>query len=594
VAAAALAALAVILGVTGPHLAHLYASPRGHWQDGQMMDSRRSRRRNGVSLTLIAGGNQPDSGQPEDGQPEDGQPEDGRPDSGQPDGAGRHADAKPDLGIVSSEGTADPDAVSLADIRELMEALGAPSEMLETVEGARDLDDAFEQLTAAGLIPEPQDMLDGVIDSFGSLLEPGCDGLSAELVGVEFLGLMRKLAPTEADMMALLVAMVREASDQCTPAALAMVRVLAAVGPADLRRELEEAAGQLIDAGVIDPPWLTGLGAPKPGTAFGYGDPLCEEETIAVTFSYGRKRHAIAVLIDHGLGGGVKDCFFTSEPNLLRSGYMDAAREAGLEFREYQPSEARAILEQALGHPTCPEVPVQAMNVDMYLGLLRSRVRLLPVANALGQPTTRASRPGAPGRRPPRATDSQTIHRLKITLRGSKPPIWRRLDVPSGMTLQRLHATIQQAFDWMGDHCWVFSTPAGEYGVRDPYAGHYSAEHKKLSAVAPLPGNRIIYTYDFGDDWEHIITVEEVLAAEPGRSYPRCVTGRRACPPDNCGGIGGYANLLEILADPSHAEHEDRLEWLGLGSADEFDPAEFDITRVNEALAPLARVVRKR
>jgi Plasmid pRiA4b ORF-3-like protein len=573
-----------------------------------MTDSRRSRRRHGVSLTLIAGGNQPgggrpggnrpgggqqDGGQADGGEPEDGRPGGGQPGGGQPGGAGRHGGATQALSIASSGGVADSDDMSLADIRELMEALGAPPEMLEAVEGATDLDDVYEQLTASGLIPEPQDMLDGVIDSFGSLLEPGCDGLSAELAGVEFLALMRKLAPTGAHMTALLVAMVREASEQCTPAALAMVRVLDAVGPAELRRELEEAAGRLIDAGVFDPPWLARLGAPKPGTAFGYGDPLCEQEAIAVTFSYGRKRHAVAVLIDHGRGGGVKDCFFTSEPNMLRSGYRDAARDAGLEFREYQPSEARAILEQALGRPTVPEVPVQAMNVDMHLGLLRSRVGLLPAAGALGQPAARASRPRSPGQ-PPRAADRQTIHRLKITLGGSKPPIWRRLDVPSGITLQRLHVAIQRAFGWMGDHCWMFSTPAGDYGVRDPYAGHYSAEHKKLSAVAPMTGSRITYTYDFGDDWKHIITVEEVLPAEPGRAYPRCVTGRRACPPEGCGGMGEYANLLDILADPSHAEHEERLQRLGLRSADEFDPAEFDPVSVNEALAPLASVVRKR
>ncbi|HEY5987621.1 MAG TPA: hypothetical protein VIV12_14790, partial [Streptosporangiaceae bacterium] len=432
-----------------------------------MADLRRSKRRPGVSLTLIAGGNQPDSGHSDRG----------HSDRGQPGRAGWRADANQALGIVRSEGAADgPDAESLADVRELMEALGAPSEMLETVEGARSLDDAVAQLTASGLIPEPQDMLDGMIDSFGSLLEPGCDALSAELTGVEFLGLMHKLAPTDADMMELLVVMVREASDLGTPAALAMVRVLAAVGPAGLWGELEEAAGQLVAAGVADPPWLTGLGAPKPGTAFGYGDPLGEQETISVTFSYGRKRHGVGVLIDHGLGGGVKDCAFTTEPNLIRSAYRDAAREAGLEFCEYKLAEARAVLERALARPPCPEAPPQAVNVDMYLGLLRSRVALLPVAEALAQPTTR---PGGPGRQP-KAAGNQTIHRLKITLRGSKPPIWRRLEVPSGITLHRLHVIIQQAFECMDQHCWMFSTPAGEYGVRDPYAGHYSAQHKKL------------------------------------------------------------------------------------------------------------------
>ena len=566
-----------------------------------MADSRRPRRRNGTPLTLIAGGRQPGTGHPDGAQPGSGPPAtDPRA------GAGWRTGAHPLEGVSSDVAADEPDLISLAGVRELMEALGAPSEMLETVDGASDLDDAFEQLTASGLIPEPQDMLDGVIDSFGSLLEPGCDPLSAELAGAEFLGLMRKLAPTDADMLELLVVMVREAAGRGTPAALAMVRVVAAGGPAELRSELDKAAGQLLAAGVTDPAWVTGLGAPKPGPAFGYGDPLSEQESIAITFAYGRMRHGIVVLIDHALGGGVKDCFFSGEPNRIRSSYRSAAREAGLEFREYQPAEARAILERALSESPCPAEPDQAMDIDLYLGLLRSRVALLPAGGTHSRPdagvlpgmpallrtNAQPGRSGTAGQRP-KAAATQSVHRLKITLRGSKPPIWRRLEVPSGIALQRLHATIQQAFGWLDCHLWVFSTPAGEYGVRDPELGHHSAQQKKLSAVAPLPGDRVTYVYDFGDDWEHLIAVEAVLPAEPGVAYPRCITGRRACPPEDCGGIWGYEDLLVILADPGHEEHTSRLEWLGLESAADFDPAGFDVAAVNDALKPLARVLRK-
>jgi hypothetical protein len=98
------------------------------------------------------------------------------------------------------------------------------------------------------------------------------------------------------------------------------------------------------------------------------------------------------------------------------------------------------------------------------------------------------------------------------------------------------------------------------------------------------------YVYDFGDDWRHQIQVEDIGAAEPGVTYPRCLTGRRAAPPEDCGGVWGYAELIEILGDPTHPEYGDRLEWLGLppDSADEFDPAEFSAAEVNEMLAPLA------
>lgn len=114
-----------------------------------------------------------------------------------------------------------------------------------------------------------------------------------------------------------------------------------------------------------------------------------------------------------------------------------------------------------------------------------------------------------------------------------------------------------------------------------------------LNDVATGPGDRIRYTYDFGDRWEHDIVVEETAVAEPGRSYPRCLTGRRACPPEDCGGIGGYQNLLDALADAAHDQHEEMLDWLSLDAADEFDPAQFSKDNANQRLAKLARVLAK-
>ncbi|MGH3978179.1 MAG: plasmid pRiA4b ORF-3 family protein, partial [Pseudonocardiaceae bacterium] len=98
-------------------------------------------------------------------------------------------------------------------------------------------------------------------------------------------------------------------------------------------------------------------------------------------------------------------------------------------------------------------------------------------------------------------------------------------------------------------------------------------------------GTQIGYTYDFGDDWEHEILVEEVLAAAAGVRYPVCVAGQGACPPEDCGGPPGYDRLREVLADPEDPEHEDMVTWLGLGVAGEFDPMAFDVERVNGELA---------
>jgi hypothetical protein len=192
-----------------------------------------------------------------------------------------------------------------------------------------------------------------------------------------------------------------------------------------------------------------------------------------------------------------------------------------------------------------------------------------------------------------RKAPGSTVHRLKITLRGSQPPIWRRLEVPSDSTLEQLHHIIQTAFGWEGYHMWVFQTPAGDYGLADHELGHRNAASQRLGKAASRPGARLGYTYDFGDDWEHDILIEAVIDAVPGAAYPHCLAGRRACPPEDCGGIWGYQELLEILADPGHDEHAERLEWLGLDSAGQFDPATFDIAEVNSALSPLATVLRK-
>jgi Plasmid pRiA4b ORF-3-like protein len=187
----------------------------------------------------------------------------------------------------------------------------------------------------------------------------------------------------------------------------------------------------------------------------------------------------------------------------------------------------------------------------------------------------------------------RTIHTIKVTLRNSRPPIWRRLEVPSSSTLLQLHDVIQDAFGWGNYHMWAFETGAEQYGVPDPDLEIRNAASKRLGQVAPRAGDKLGYTYDFGDDWEHDIVVEGVAAAKPGVAYPRCLTGRRAGPPEDCGGIWGYAKLLEILADPAHEDHKEHLEWLGLTSADEFDPAAFDLDEINSALSPLATVLVK-
>jgi hypothetical protein len=177
------------------------------------------------------------------------------------------------------------------------------------------------------------------------------------------------------------------------------------------------------------------------------------------------------------------------------------------------------------------------------------------------------------------------VLQAKVSLLGSsRPPVWRRLLVPADIRLDRLHGVIQAAMGWKDCHMHAFSDGSCEYGLADPELGHRDERKVTLGRLLEREGERIRYTYDFGDDWEHEIVLERVLAAGPGVRYPVCVAGKGACPPEDCGGAWGYEDLREVLADPAHEQHEEMLDWLGLQAAAEFDPARFDMEEVNRAL----------
>jgi hypothetical protein len=184
---------------------------------------------------------------------------------------------------------------------------------------------------------------------------------------------------------------------------------------------------------------------------------------------------------------------------------------------------------------------------------------------------------GAAGQRGP-------VLQVKISLLGSsRPPVWRRLLVPADIRLDRLHGVIQAAMGWENCHMHVFSDGSREW-CPDPDLGRGDERRATLGQLLKRAGKRIRYTYDFGDDWEHEIVLEGVLAAEPGVRYPVCVTGNGACPPEDCGGVWGYEDLRKVLADPAHEQHTEMLEWLCLQAVAEFDPARFDVDEVNRAL----------
>jgi hypothetical protein len=176
----------------------------------------------------------------------------------------------------------------------------------------------------------------------------------------------------------------------------------------------------------------------------------------------------------------------------------------------------------------------------------------------------------------------KTVYQIKITLTGINPPIWRRVQVPSDTMLSELHLMLQAAMGWQNCHLHSFTIDGVDYSYGDPdlELDMEDESQVRLDDVAPGPNNRFSYMYDFGDGWEHDVVIEEVAKAEPKQRYPVCIAGARACPPEDCGGIWGYQDFLEIISDPAHEEHNAMLEWIG-GA---FNSEAFDLAEVNSNL----------
>ena len=184
------------------------------------------------------------------------------------------------------------------------------------------------------------------------------------------------------------------------------------------------------------------------------------------------------------------------------------------------------------------------------------------------------------------------IYQIKVTLLRTDPPVWRRLLVPAEATLSQLHDVLQAAMGWHDDHLHEFRVGKTRFGPPHPDpVGLFMGEPPvidectvPLSSVLVRVGAKAIYTYDFGDEWEHGIVLEKRLLADPNLTYPLCTAGERACPPEDCGGVYGYYDLVEAIVDPDHDRHEEMLDWIG-----EYDPDAFSLDEVNGALPRFQR-----
>jgi hypothetical protein len=160
---------------------------------------------------------------------------------------------------------------------------------------------------------------------------------------------------------------------------------------------------------------------------------------------------------------------------------------------------------------------------------------------------------------------------IRIELVDTDPLIWRAVEVPTSITLKALHDIIQAVMGWFDCHLWEFTVATRKYGL--PMDEDWGTEPRFEASKVRLrdvlaPGKTIIdYLYDFGDSWEHRLTVSGVRQGDSALSYPRYIGGERNSPPEDCGGIPGFYELLDAIADPDHPNHADMVEWL-----DDYDP----------------------
>jgi len=179
----------------------------------------------------------------------------------------------------------------------------------------------------------------------------------------------------------------------------------------------------------------------------------------------------------------------------------------------------------------------------------------------------------------------QPVYNIKIVLLETKPQIWRQFIVPSSVTLHHLHLILQAIMGWTNSHLYKFQIGQNKYAEPDPDNDLYELDFKnsrltKLRHVVTRKGEAFQYEYDFGDAWTHMLLIEDIFEREPGKQYPVCLSGERVCPPEDCGGTHGYAELLEIIKNPYHEQYLDMMTWLG----GHFDPDSFDIELVNRKL----------
>jgi hypothetical protein len=184
---------------------------------------------------------------------------------------------------------------------------------------------------------------------------------------------------------------------------------------------------------------------------------------------------------------------------------------------------------------------------------------------------------------------TESIVTLRVEIKHIEPLIWRRVAVRPSMNLMTLHKVIQAVMGWLDYHLWEFVVDDRKYGMPDPDRPHVkNGATTQLAAILNLGMTELDYVYDFGDNWEHRIVVEQTAEVETGAKYPRFLGGERRCPPEDCGGPPGYFDFIDNIARKNSKKAKQALDWYG----GPYDPNDIDEEQINITLRRIANSYR--
>jgi hypothetical protein len=434
------------------------------------------------------------------------------------------AELEPDLGLfaldgLAASGPADGQSVPVEDIIRQLEALGMPPDL---VAKSRALDDDH-RAELAGMLDAATAMLAGdpvagLISLWRPLLDREVTAFDAEMATAQILWSFD--AAGEDDLVDGLTLMIEQARHIKRPEVLVMLRMLAHLGPPEVHDPATRAANTLAAGGIKDRPWVSSLGKATFHRAYGFTDE--GGRVLAVEFGHGKRHHAFVFLLDE-TQGCVVGLYASDEVDELHRQIRLEAVAHQLVPSTFSAVEAAEVIRSALDQPFRPGDEEDEAEMEGIVPILRERLGHLPQAGA----------PEPAGDRTP----PPVVHRIKVTLAGFKPPVWRRLEVPSEMTLLSLHDVLQLSFGWNDTHLWQFTAAKQVYGIGDIGVPHRDAKKVTIGDLAPRPGATFDYVYDFGDEWRHRIRVEQVGPGDPGAGYPRCLSGRSAAPQEDSYGF---------------------------------------------------------